>query len=121
MTDPKSPGTGPFLTIKKDPEDREADRAETLASIEHAERLSAESITKREDMRREEAQKKMDQQISADGDRLAKLVRTPGLLDEELDAILAYYHERYTHRRSYMAEGVTGSFGSVLRRALVSA
>lgn len=67
---------------------------------------------------RQARQDKLDLQIRADSDRLAALVRTPGLQDEEVDAILTAYYERYTRHRGYLPEGVNGSFGSVLRLAL---
>lgn len=111
----------PYLIVKQDPDDRAADKAAMQEQALLADRLGEESMARREEARRKAAQEKHDLQIRTDGDRLATLVRTSGLLDEELEAILNAYYEKYTRQRSYMAEGVTGSFGSVLRRALVSA
>ena len=110
----------PYLVIKQHPDDRAADQAAMQEQAALADRLGEESVARREEARRKAAQDQLDLQIRKDGDRLAALVRAGILTDEEIDAILSTYHEKYS-RRSFMPEGVTGGFGSVLRRALVSA
>ncbi len=120
MTDPK--GTAPFLIIKQDPDDRAADKAAVQEHAELADRLGEASMSRREEARRKAAQDQLDLQIRTDGDRLATLVRTAGLLtDEELEAILNTYYEKYQRQRGFQPDGAVGGFGSVLRRALVSA
>lgn len=108
-----------LVTLKRDPAEREADRKESVDLALEAERRHAQLAEEREKQQQLAAQAKMDEEILADGQRLAVLARGDGLKDEELDAVLAFYYEKHANRRSpAWRHEVKSTFGAVLRRAL---